>query len=116
METGSDCGALVMPAQIDIVDQLVKEAVAKGAVVLAGGQRNAALAPGQFYMPTVLCNVTHSMRIVHEEVFGPVMLVIKTHSDDEAVKLANDSKCAATPFLHCVFVTSWQHPSCTAFL
>jgi acyl-CoA reductase-like NAD-dependent aldehyde dehydrogenase len=96
MAAGSDCGALVMPAQIDIVDQLVKEAVSKGAVVLAGGERNAALAPGQFYKPTVLCNVTHSMRIVHEEVFGPVMLVIKTHSDDEAVKLANDSKCGNT--------------------
>jgi acyl-CoA reductase-like NAD-dependent aldehyde dehydrogenase len=73
MEAGSDCGALVMPAQIDIVDQLVKEAVSKGAHVLAGGERNAALAPGQFYKPTVLCNVTHSMRIVHEEVFQPVV-------------------------------------------
>ena len=78
LAAGSDCGALVMPAQIDIVDRLVKEAVSKGACVLAGGERNAALSPGQFYKPTVLANVTHSMAIVHEEVFGPVMLVIKT--------------------------------------
>lgn len=94
LAAGSDCGALVMPAQIDIVDALVKDAVSKGAVVLAGGERNAALAPGQFYKPTVLCNVNHSMRIVQEEVFGPVMLVIKTRNDDEAVAMANDSKYA----------------------
>jgi acyl-CoA reductase-like NAD-dependent aldehyde dehydrogenase len=94
LEVGSDCGALVMPAQIDIVDGLVKEAVSKGARVLAGGERNAALFPGQFYKPTVLCDVNHSMRIVHEEVFGPVMLIIKTHSDEQALQLANDSKYA----------------------
>jgi delta 1-pyrroline-5-carboxylate dehydrogenase len=94
LAAGSDCGALVMPAQIDIVDGLVKDAVSKGARVLAGGERNAQLAPGQFYKPTVLCNVNHSMRIVHEEVFGPVMLIIKTHSDEEAVRMANDSKYA----------------------
>jgi acyl-CoA reductase-like NAD-dependent aldehyde dehydrogenase len=89
---GSDCGALVMPQQIDIVDALVKEAVGRGAKLLAGGERNAALHPGQFYKPTVLCDVDHSMRIVHEEVFGPVMLIIKTTSDDQAVLLANDSR------------------------
>ncbi len=94
LEVASDCGALVMPAQIDIVDRLVKEAISKGARVLAGGERNAALSPGQFYKPTVLCNVDHSMRIVHEEVFGPVMLIIKTNSDDDAVRMANDSKYA----------------------
>jgi acyl-CoA reductase-like NAD-dependent aldehyde dehydrogenase len=94
LDVGSDCGALVMPAQIDIVDGLVKDAVSKGARVLAGGERNAALAPGQFYKPTVLCNVDHSMRIVHEEVFGPVMLIIKTRSDEDAVRMANDSKYA----------------------
>jgi len=44
----------------------------------------------QFYPPTVLVGVTHEMRIMREEVFGPVLAIVKIHSDDEAVALAND--------------------------
>ena len=45
---------------------------------------------GQFYPPTVIVDVTHDMRIMKEEVFGPVLAVVKIASDEEAVRLAND--------------------------
>ena len=86
-----DCGALVMPAQLGIVQALVDDAVAKGARVLAGGKRNAKLAPGLFFEPTLLVDVDHSMRIAKEEVFGPVLTVVKWDGgDDDIVALVND--------------------------
>mmetsp|Transcript_45776 Transcript_45776/g.74683 ORF Transcript_45776/g.74683 Transcript_45776/m.74683 type:complete len:608 (-) Transcript_45776:419-2242(-) len=83
-----DIGPMTMPGQAEYIDELVKDAVLKGAKALVGGQ--VSTGPyGQFYEPTMLVNVDHSMRIVHEEVFGPVMVVIRTRSDAEAVQLAN---------------------------
>jgi acyl-CoA reductase-like NAD-dependent aldehyde dehydrogenase len=78
-----------MPGQIDIVDRLVKDAVAKGARLRTGGHR---LPHGQFYAPTVLTDVDHSMAIMREETFGPVMCIMRVHSDEEVVRLANDSE------------------------
>lgn len=58
--------------------------------MLTGGKLISGEAGGQFYAPTVLVGVTPSMRIWKEEVFGPVMVIVKCGSDDEAVRLAND--------------------------
>lgn len=58
--------------------------------VLAGGKLIIDEAGGQFYAPTVLTGVAPGMRIWREEVFGPVMAIVKVGSDDEAVRLAND--------------------------
>ncbi len=58
--------------------------------VLIGGKLVRGEAGGQFYAPTVLVGVTPGMRIWKEEVFGPVMVIVKCGSDDEAVRLAND--------------------------
>ena len=58
--------------------------------VLAGGSLVAHPSSGQFYAPTVLTGVTPAMRIWREEVFGPVLAVVRVDSDDEAVALAND--------------------------
>jgi len=89
-----DCGAMVMPAQINIIQSLVDDAIAKGARCLVGGKRNSAFPHGNFYEPTVLADVTHSMLIAKEEVFGPVMCILKVqgNSDVEAVKMVNDCK------------------------
>ena len=84
-----DCGATTMPAQLDIIQGLVDDAVAKGARVLVGGRRNPALL-GQHYEPTLLVDVDHGMRITQEEIFGPVMTVIRVRDEDEAIRLAND--------------------------
>lgn len=81
---------MCMPGSVDKVQRLVADALAKGATCLAGGAPNAAAGPGQFYPPTVLAGVTSDMAIWHEEVFGPVMVVVPFDSDDAAVALAND--------------------------
>ena len=82
---------MCMPNQAAYVHGLVEDAVAKGAKVLTGGQLpNASEMSGQFYPPTVLVNVTHGMRIMSEEVFGPVLAIVKFETEEEAVQLAND--------------------------
>jgi acyl-CoA reductase-like NAD-dependent aldehyde dehydrogenase len=84
-----DIGALTFPPQLEIVDQHVRDAVEKGAKVLIGG--HARQGPGQFYEPTVLVDVDHSMRIMREETFGPTLPIMKVADSEEAVRLANDS-------------------------
>ncbi|KAK9821805.1 hypothetical protein WJX81_007733 [Elliptochloris bilobata] len=85
-----DCGAMCLPGLAERVAELVDDAVAAGAQVLAGGRLVRPPGGGQFYAPTVLAGVTPAMRIWREEVFGPVMAIAKFHSEDEAVALAND--------------------------
>jgi acyl-CoA reductase-like NAD-dependent aldehyde dehydrogenase len=78
--------------QFQLVDELVQDAVANGATLRCGGPvRPAGLPDADFYAPTVLTDVTHDMRIMREEIFGPVVPVIAVDSDDEAIALSNDS-------------------------
>ena len=77
LSPGVDCGAMCMPNQADYVQSLVDDAVAKGATALCGGKVNPDKTAGQFYPPTVLTGVTHDMRIMREEVFGPVLAVVR---------------------------------------
>ena len=85
-----DIGAMTMPGQVDIVERLVDDAVSKGARVLCGGKRPAG--PGQFFPPTVLVDVDHTMTVMRDETFGPVMAIMRVSSDEEAIRLANDSE------------------------
>jgi len=98
-----DCGALVMDEQLDHIQELVDDAVQKGAKLLTGGKRNAALPQGQFYEPTVLAGVRPGMRIFHEEVFGPVMSIIQVPRDDDAacVELVNNSDFGLGSSVYC---------------
>eukprot|EP00968_Pinguiococcus_pyrenoidosus_P018540 scaffold1951_cov258-Pinguiococcus_pyrenoidosus.AAC.9 len=86
-----DVGAMVMPRQIEIIQELVDDAVAKGAKLLVGGRQNKDW-DGNFYLPTLLTGVNKTMRIANEEVFGPVMAVMTVpNNDDElAVEIIND--------------------------
>ena len=84
-----DLGAMTMPRQLEIIQALVDDAVAKGARVLCGGRPRTDLG-GNFYPPTILVDVDHTMRITQEEQFGPVMVIMKVRSDEEAIRLAND--------------------------
>jgi acyl-CoA reductase-like NAD-dependent aldehyde dehydrogenase len=83
-----DVGAMTMPHQVEIVEQLVADAVRKGAKVLVGGERRPG---GNFYKPTVLVEVDHTMDIMREETFGPVMAIMRVRDDEHAIELANDS-------------------------
>jgi len=88
-----DCGAMTMPGQWQKVAELVQDAVEKGAKVLAGGVPQAGANENTLiFPPTILTNLDSSMRIVHEETFGPVMLIMKFSSDEEAIRMANDSE------------------------
>ena len=85
-----DVGSLTAPMQVDIVERLVNDAIAKGATVLAGGKRPEG--EGCFYPPTILTDLSDDMDIVTTEVFGPVMLVFKVKSESEAIAMANNSE------------------------
>jgi acyl-CoA reductase-like NAD-dependent aldehyde dehydrogenase len=84
-----DVGAMATPAQRDIVARHVDEAVAGGARVTTGGKPTGI---GTFFQPTVLADVDQSMSCVREETFGPTLPVIKVADEDEAIRLANDSR------------------------
>jgi acyl-CoA reductase-like NAD-dependent aldehyde dehydrogenase len=79
-------GAITDPRQVDIIDRHLEDALQKGAKVLTGGKRE-----GAFIEPTVMVDVDHSMLLMQEETFGPLMPIMKVKSEAEAVKLANDS-------------------------
>ncbi|MGH9970169.1 MAG: aldehyde dehydrogenase family protein [Pyrinomonadaceae bacterium] len=86
----TDVGAMTNERQLQIVEEHVTDAVARGAKVLTGGKR-LSRGKGLFYPPTVLTSVDHGMTIMRDETFGPVLPVMTFKTEDEAVKLANDS-------------------------
>src|SRR5258708_4674641 len=87
----TDIGPLIHQPQLKIVREHVEDAVASGARLLAGGRTLPELGPN-FFAPTIVSEVTHNMRIMREETFGPVLPVRSFRNDDEAVALANDSE------------------------
>ena len=86
----TDIGPLIYERQLQNVESHVEDARMRGARVLTGGSRLTQLGPN-FYAPTVLADVTHAMPIMREETFGPVLPVMPFDTDDEAIRLANDS-------------------------
>lgn len=86
-------GALISKSHEEVVDGYVKLAVEEGGEVLYGGKRpeGPEFEKGHWYMPTIIGNVTNDMRIAQEEVFGPVVAVMKFSDEKEVIKQANDS-------------------------
>jgi acyl-CoA reductase-like NAD-dependent aldehyde dehydrogenase len=82
-------GAMTSPAQVGIVKDHLEDAVARGAQVKTGGPDAIA---GNYIQPTVLVNVTHDMKVMTEETFGPVIPIARVASTDEALRLANESR------------------------
>ena len=89
-EPDTEVGPLIHERQLRIVEQHVEDARSRGARLLCGGERLPSLGPN-FYAPTVLADVTHEMKIMREETFGPVLPVMAFDTDAEAIRLANDS-------------------------
>ncbi|MFF8830504.1 aldehyde dehydrogenase family protein [Streptomyces sp. NPDC015131] len=89
-DKGVECGPLVSAQQLARTEEYVASALAEGAVLRAGGERPEG--PGYFYRPTVLDRCHRTMRVVREEVFGPVLTVETFRTEDEAVALANDTE------------------------
>jgi acyl-CoA reductase-like NAD-dependent aldehyde dehydrogenase len=94
MEPGTYIGPLARKAQIDVLRDQVEDAVRRGATLLCGG--NAIEGDGWYFEPTVLARVTHEMKLMREESFGPVIGIMETRDDDEAVHLMNDTDYGLT--------------------
>ena len=88
MDWETEIGPMVSQEQLETVRELVDDAVANGATLHCGGAR---AQPGSS-RPAVLTGVTHDMRIMREEIFGPVVPIVTVEDEDEAIALANDSE------------------------
>ncbi len=102
METGIGVGPLINEAAIEKIDRQVKDAVAKGARLLAGGHRlmDDGLDQGSFYAPTLLADVRPDMLIYREETFGPVAPVITYTDDDDVIGMANDTHYGLAAYVY----------------
>jgi acyl-CoA reductase-like NAD-dependent aldehyde dehydrogenase len=90
MDPEIEVGPLIHQRQLRNVESQVADALSLGARILAGGKRLPEIG-ANYYAPTILADVSHQMRIMREETFGPVLPVMPFETDDEAVRLANDS-------------------------
>lgn len=87
-------GAVTRPQHLDFLQTQVEDAVEKGAKILVGGRKIAG--KGNFFQPTVLTDVNHSMVVMKNETFGPVIGIMKVRDDEEAVKLMKDTHFGLT--------------------
>ncbi|WP_330241461.1 aldehyde dehydrogenase [Streptomyces sp. NBC_00525] len=87
-DEATDIGPTIHPRQLDKIDGFVRRALDAGARTLLGGRRGT----GQYYLPTLLTDVRQDSEIVQEEVFGPVLTLQTFTGEDEAVRLANDTR------------------------
>ena len=90
-EGESDVGAIIDSAQLGVIEQQIAEARQRGAKVLTGGRRNPNW-PGLYFEPTVLTEVDHDMQVMREETFGPVLPIMRVRDEEEALRLANDTR------------------------
>jgi succinate-semialdehyde dehydrogenase/glutarate-semialdehyde dehydrogenase len=91
-------GPLINQAGLDKVEEHVGDAVSKGAVVATGGARHAL--GGTFYQPTVLTDVSTDTLIAGEETFGPVSALFRFHSEEEAIRLSNDTEYGLAAYFY----------------
>jgi succinate-semialdehyde dehydrogenase/glutarate-semialdehyde dehydrogenase len=91
MDALTDVGPMINPRQLQIVESHIEDARRQSARIVTGGKRLTELGRN-FYAPTVVADVTHEMRIMREETFGPVLPIMPFDSEDEAARLANDSE------------------------
>ncbi|MFJ8534066.1 aldehyde dehydrogenase [Streptomyces sp. NPDC093591] len=127
-DEASDMGPNIHPRQLEKIDGFVQRAIAAGARAVVGGHRG----DGQYYAPTLLTDVAQDSEIVQEEVFGPVLTLQTFADEDEAVRLANDTRfglaatlatgdreraervsaqlVAGTVWVNCFFVRDLQAP------
>jgi aldehyde dehydrogenase (NAD+) len=93
MSKGTHLGSIISAGQVKVIDDYVQSAVKDGAEIAFGGYKPeiAGFENGHWYMPTILTNVTNDMRIAQEEIFGPVVVVMKFKDEKEVIKLSNDN-------------------------
>jgi len=97
-EAGVQMGPLINAAALDKVERHLADATAKGARVLTGGRRHAL--GGTFFEPTVLADATPEMALAKEEIFGPVAPLYRFRTEDEAIRLANDTEYGLAAYFY----------------
>lgn len=90
-EKNTEMGPLVSRKQLDLLASQVDDAKTKGAKIVTGGNSLEEKFGGAFFEPTVLTNITNEMRVWNEEVFGPVLPIVKFKTEEDAVRLANET-------------------------
>ncbi len=98
MEAGVTQGPLIEPAALDKVEELLGDAVAKGARVVCGGRRHSL--GGTFFEPTILAGATAGMRLAREEIFGPVAPIFTFDTEAEAIAMANDTEYGLAAYFY----------------
>jgi acyl-CoA reductase-like NAD-dependent aldehyde dehydrogenase len=87
LQRGRDYGPFIMRRQCDLVEAQIKQAVEAGATILVGGKRD-----GAYISPAVITDVDHSMDLMKEETFGPILPIIAVDDEEHAIRMANDCK------------------------
>ncbi len=98
LEDGVDQGPLIDEAGVLKVEDHIADATANGAEIIAGGKRHEK--GGTFFEPTVLRNVTAEMKIAHDETFGPVAALFKFDTEEEAIRMANDTEYGLASYFY----------------
>ena len=98
MENGTQQGPLIDMRAVEKVEEHIADATAKGAKVAAGGSRHAL--GGSFFQPTLLTGVTTDMAVAREETFGPVAPLFRFSTEDEAIRMANDTEFGLAAYFY----------------
>ena len=91
-------GPLINAEAIAKVEELLGDAVEKGAKIVCGGKRHAL--GGTFFEPTIVTGVTPAMRVAREEIFGPVAPLFRFHTEEEAIRMANDTEFGLAAYFY----------------
>jgi succinate-semialdehyde dehydrogenase/glutarate-semialdehyde dehydrogenase len=98
LETGVTIGPLIDNAAVEKVEEHISDALAKGASVFVGGQRHER--GGTFFQPTILTNVPGGTKLMSEETFGPVAPLTRFDTEDEVIRLANDTEFGLASYFY----------------
>ena len=98
LEDGVAQGPLIDMKAVEKVEEHISDALSKGAHVLTGGKRHEK--GGQYFQPTVLVDVNTDMKVTHEETFGPVAPLYRFKTEDELLKLANDTEYGLAAYFY----------------
>jgi len=95
----TEMGPLASLAQFEKVQRLIRAGIEEGATLAAGGEGRPVNRPGYFARPTIFSNVTPEMTIAREEIFGPVLCIMPYRSEEDAIRIANDSDYGLAAYL-----------------
>jgi len=98
MQEGVVQGPLINEAAVEKVEQLVGDALKQGAIIATGGKRHAL--GSTFFEPTVMTGITSEMEIAREEIFGPVATLFRFKTDEEAIRMANDTEYGLAAYFY----------------